>query len=66
LFAEPPYQLKLYTTMRQQVVVVADKACDEMSKIIEAREEGLEEVAKELKEVQVGLEEIIGRMKENP
>jgi len=59
-------RLKLHTTMRQQVVVVADKACDEMSTLIAAREEGLEEVVKELKEEQTGLERINGRTKEKP
>jgi len=52
--------------MRQQVVVVADKACDEMTTLITSREDGLEEVVKELKEEQAGLERIVGRTKEKP
>jgi len=52
--------------MRRQVIVVADTACDGMSTLIKAREEGLEEVVKELKEVQDGLEDIVGRREEKP
>lgn len=58
---KPLYQATLQTTMRRQVIVVADTACDGMSTLIKAREEGLEDVVEELKEVQAGMEEIIGR-----
>jgi len=60
------YQAILHTTMRRQVIVVADTACDGMSTLIKAREESLEDVVKELKEVQNGLEEIISRREEKP
>lgn len=48
--------------MSQQVVVVAEAACDGMAALVRTREEELDGVDKELQEMQTFLDDLISRV----